>query len=515
MASVNLISQHTMAAIQAVAVDPSNLQNLTSFHRNEIGWSSKTPAASLGRLDPPRDWHNLARVPHMKDPVTNRTILDTNGVPIPDYPFLPRYLSSNLEWFRVEAYFREHPDMSYYHIWQRQPIGTPVPTVKERNRMNNMRLRKARGPYNARCWARKGQYPPRILVELVEGLSQTQLLLNTTWIVKPRAIQQPGADRLLPLNVYLDGYPVHTPSAEVRAALAESHRLQALASSHHLSHWSDLPRNLLPNAWFGRARTQQARSVPQADTSSNDSSDKEGLDGRTETDEDTRSDDGDMPGNGEDGLGPSETDDFGEEGMRSKEKEGGEEDAEGEEEENYEVEVINEDEEGKAQDDSGAEGGTPFWRFEDIMGVAPMNEMDGGQLFQNTSDDILGMEGASGAAYNGFPVVRDTVDTLEIKLRQNDDYDTLWQPLPTTEATNYQHDPWYHQPADTIAGGSSGYVTEASGPSVGVPQDSSLLDNSHDFPEAFDTGILDPMLYGTPADGDFFSDFVNNNDERL
>lgn len=190
-----------------------------------------------------------------------------------------------------EAYFPLHPDMSYYHIWQRQPLGTPVPTTKQRNMMNDMRLRKARIPHNARRWTRKRRYPPRILVELVEGLSQTQLLLNTTWIVTPRAIIQPGTDRRLPLNIYLDGHPAHTPSIEVRAALAQSHRLQALARSHHVAHWSELPRDLLPNAWFGRARAKQPQGTQITDSSSDDTPESEESSEQSDETDNMESDD--------------------------------------------------------------------------------------------------------------------------------------------------------------------------------------------------------------------------------
>ena len=404
-----------MSTVQAVPVDPSNPRNVTSFHRNEIGWSIKTPAPSLGRLDPPREWHTSDRVPNIKDPATGRDILDPNGVPIPDYQFLPRYLSSNLEWFRVEAYFREHKDMSYYHIWQRQPLGTPMPTLKERNSMNNMRLRKARRPYNARCWTKKGQYPPKILVELVEGLSQTQLLLNTTWVVTPNAIKQPGVDRFLPLTMYLDGYPAHTPSAEVRAALAESHRLQALANTHNVSHWSELPKHLLPRAWFGRTRNQQAQGAQNASNSNDDSTENELSKERANIDRYEEPGNSEMSGNDGDGrseLGLGEVEYFGEEIMQHLEEE---EDIEGdtEHEDNgtHEDQAIDEDEEGINQDISGAEGNKHLWGFQDVVGVTTFDEMDGDQLFQDTtSHDTLGMEGAMRAAYNRYPSVCDPID---------------------------------------------------------------------------------------------------------
>lgn len=399
-----------MANIQPVSVDPNNPQNLTSSHRNEIGWSIQTPPVSLGRLDPPRNWHTPEKLASMKDPATGHTILDSCGVPIPDYPFLPRYLSSNLEWFRVEAYFREHKDMSYYHIWQRQPLGTPIPTRKERNNMNNMRLRKARRPFNTRCWTKKSLYPPRILVELVEGLSQTQLLLNTTWIVTPHGIRQPGTERLLPLNMFLDGNRVHTLSAEVRAALAENHRLQALANAHNVSHWSKLPKHLLPDEWFGRARTRRSQGAQNANHPNNHSPENDDANGRREIDVNMESNDSGMPGNVEDGRaghGHREANYSREEKMQSHgEEENSEEDTEREEERYHGNEARNEDEEGINPDDSGAERNRHLSGSQAVVGVATLDDMNGGDIFQNAaSHNMSGMKGASGAVYNGYPGV--------------------------------------------------------------------------------------------------------------
>ena len=411
-----------MTTVQAGSVDPTNPHNGTSAHPNEIGWSIRTPGAILGRLDPPRAWATRNRVPNLMDPATGRAVLDSNGEVIPDYPFLPRYLSSNVEWFRIEAYFRAHKDMSYYAIWQRQPRGTPMPTSKQRNSMNNMRLRKARRPYNARCWTKKANYPPKILVELVEGLSQTQLLLNTTWIVTPHAIQQPGTNRLLPLDMYLDGAQVHTPSSEVRAALAESHRLQALAKSHNFSHWSELPKHLLPNAWFGRTRAKQSQRGQRANNNDDESSKCENFSQKTEVNESGESGENGKLWNIVD-VG-SEIELLGEDNLEG-EEEGGEEEDLSDEGKMIQNKGTSEDgdlldrQDGMSIDEDEDKGNATVWVDEGYEGYGAYEvdmSAEGGARVNYTADnravqgnidlDIYGFEGADRMNYNQHPSVR-------------------------------------------------------------------------------------------------------------
>lgn len=152
-------------------------------------------------------------------------------------------------------------------------------------------------------------------------------------------------------------------------------------------------------------------------------------------------------------------------------------DAESEEEKYFE-EAIPKEEEERSQDDSGPQANMHLWGHQDVMGVAAVDNMQGGQLFQDdTSLVVLGMGGSSGADYNGLQ-----------------------------EVCNI------HRSADTPAGGSSGYVTESNGPHMPGPRNSSLLDNSHNFRGTLDMWLLDHMLYETPINENFYSQFVNNTD---
>lgn len=85
--------------------------------------------------------------------------------------------------------------------------------------------------------------------------------------------------------------------------------------------------------------------------------------------------------------------------------------------------------------------------------------------------------------------------------------DPFWQPLPTIEASPYDHIPWCQQPAGASAGCSNGDITESQ---VGGSRDASLLDNSYNFPETLGVRLLGLAMYEIPACGGLYSDTANN-----
>lgn len=220
-------------------------------------YSAQNPCEILGRLDPPLEWYTAKRVhvPDLIDSATGQPLRDAKGKPIKAFPFLPRHLPSTVAGHEIETYFKKHPGFCYQDLWARMPAGTPYPTQKQRNAWNQQRLRHGRVPYNARCWTLKGHGLPRVLLELVEGLSQLQIQHNTTWIVTANGIVQPNnPTRVLPLNSFLDQGRPHLPSGPVRNAQAEIARLQAIALANNLMSWRQLPQQLLPVQWFARVR---------------------------------------------------------------------------------------------------------------------------------------------------------------------------------------------------------------------------------------------------------------------
>ena len=235
-------------------VDPANPQDVTSFHAQEVGLSEDEPHFRIGYLDPPPGWQTQPPVGDLTDSA-GVGIVGKVGKVLRNYD-MPRYLSSKISAHRIEAYFRLHPKFSYDDIEARQPSWCPP---LNRHSFSNVRLRKGRKPFNARCFFRSCSYPPKVDVEFVESLSVLQIMLNTGWVVTPRGIHDPkNPGRLYPLNQFLHGERWHTPSVEIAEALAESNRLKALAVSHGKSHWRELPSQLLPREWWQRTKGAKA-----------------------------------------------------------------------------------------------------------------------------------------------------------------------------------------------------------------------------------------------------------------
>ena len=246
-----------MAAQQRV--DPANPQDLTTPIQAERDWSEDRPHAILGRLDPPVGWYD-APVPRPLIDASGLPVNGKDGKPKLNFTFLPPQLSSKLEPYRMETYFRMHSSITYHALWHRQPAWMPTTKPKYRNALNNQRRRKGRDPYLARDWSRRytGR-PTRVLVELIGSLTSEQVVLNTTWTVvttsRGKHIANPkNPSQIVRWDYYLDGKPAHQPSKEVDEALEEHRRLMGLAHQHNLSHWRDLPQDQLPKTWYSRKK---------------------------------------------------------------------------------------------------------------------------------------------------------------------------------------------------------------------------------------------------------------------
>ena len=79
--------------------DADNPLNQTTIMPSETGWSWDHLPPILGRLDYAAS-RSLMTTPveYLKE--NGLVVLDSDGNPIRDFTFLPRRLSSNLDWFR-------------------------------------------------------------------------------------------------------------------------------------------------------------------------------------------------------------------------------------------------------------------------------------------------------------------------------------------------------------------------------------------------------------------------------
>jgi hypothetical protein len=236
--------------------DPQNPYNETNKLYSEALWSESNHPNILGQLDPHPDRDLLKKQIKVPSLIENGEVVrDSKNRPIRDFPFLPRFLSSKLEPFRYEAYFRMDPRLGYSDLWARMPSATrEFDNAKVKSHGMEL-IRKVRTRNNARCWGARAQKLPRRNVELVEQLTQEQIELNTTWNVTSDGIRQPGqspTSRPLPRNYFLaPGENSHTLGPELRHARNELRRLQSIAQRKGRNSWRDVTEDH-PYHWAGR-----------------------------------------------------------------------------------------------------------------------------------------------------------------------------------------------------------------------------------------------------------------------
>jgi hypothetical protein len=244
-----------LMASSSQAPDPQNPRNETSKLESEALWSSTHHPNILGQLDPHPDRALLKnqKVPDLME--IGEVVNDSENKPIKDFPFLPRYLSSNLELFRYEAYFRMDPRLTYRDLWPRMPSTTPKFDRKTKTKVGTNFGRQIREHNNAHCWNLRGHQLPRTNVEVVENLTQEQIELNTTWNVTSDGIRQPCQSPIsspLPRNYFLaSGEIGHTLGPALQNARNELQRLQRIAERKGRNSWKDVPEDH-PHQWTAR-----------------------------------------------------------------------------------------------------------------------------------------------------------------------------------------------------------------------------------------------------------------------
>ncbi|MCJ1393428.1 hypothetical protein MMC18_006302 [Xylographa bjoerkii] len=244
--------------------DEDNPLNRTTSIPSEAGWSEDSLPLIIGQLDPQASRSQmLGWVPTLVE--NGQNVLDTEGQAVRDFQFLPRHLSSNLEWFRYEAYLRMDPRLRYRDLWARMPRGTPKLDV---NSINNHRIRGIRRDNHARCWDRKGPKAPKADVMASQHWGQAQLDANTTWEITLQGIRHGNSGVFLPNNTFLDHNTLrHSPSQQVQDAITTRQRLEAAALVAGLAAISDLPRTLQPTSWYSRVRNKMSETNTTGPTS--------------------------------------------------------------------------------------------------------------------------------------------------------------------------------------------------------------------------------------------------------
>ena len=250
-----------LAGESARPVDVTNPNDITTWSPNQASYSKTNPNPILGRLDPHGSW-KVSSVAYLQGD-DGQPILDREGLPIKDFPGWPRYISSKISGQDMEVLFRTSSRVTYRDIWVRQPSWVPKPDNTGMNMQNQRRKREGRDPYSGISWSRRyaTRAPPKALVTAIEPLTQEQIAHNTTFKVHANGISFGDASQLLPLDYFLSGEEVHTPSDVVRNTLELLLHLGECVRQEGVKHWSELKEEFLPEDWRKRGQRLQSQTT--------------------------------------------------------------------------------------------------------------------------------------------------------------------------------------------------------------------------------------------------------------
>ena len=188
------------------------------------GWSVKLPPITMARLEPV----STLTVRILKDENGN-AMKGRDGIPLRDFPFLPRHIAANPSPLLLEHWFRCSPAIKFDDIWMRMPEERTSLTRNDRNKLAIER-QKIRSLFNCRyspskspsfsflapqrpSYADSQQYsnfsydklshPTRYEAELVDSLTQEQIDLNIGWAVGPNGLINPqNPKHVIPLDFW-------------------------------------------------------------------------------------------------------------------------------------------------------------------------------------------------------------------------------------------------------------------------------------------------------------------------
>ncbi|PGH08598.1 hypothetical protein GX51_01118 [Blastomyces parvus] len=217
----------------------------------------------LFQLDPPTAPPTTPIPPLVEN---GQEVKDCSGEVIRDYPFLPRYISSEPLAWQLEYWMRLDSRLRYQDIKARMTVAKA--NLPSNNSLNMRRKREARTPLGLSCWTVRRETIARTEIELVEKLSREQVQLNTTMDVeysdKPadggaavpirlRARNLVGTPpACYPWDMFLVNHRFHVPSTRLAEALALHEQLLEMVANSNVNSWRELPPNQLARFWGRR-----------------------------------------------------------------------------------------------------------------------------------------------------------------------------------------------------------------------------------------------------------------------
>ncbi|KAL1956262.1 hypothetical protein VTO42DRAFT_7522 [Malbranchea cinnamomea] len=243
----------------------------TCHHPYHSQYSNNNLPPLLFQLDPP-DHTASGDIGFLIE--NGEWILDSEGRPVRDFPFLPRHIAVRPPAWLLEYWMRTDSRLTYRDIKARM-IGSHA-NLPSDNVLNMRREREARLPLGLSCWTSRRGGITKAEVERVEKLTDDQIAYNTTMIVeytanpdgsgkKPVCLRsksiKSSSFKRFPLTTFLNSdTELHTPSSRLTATIDLLQELQSTATTLGIENWRNLPAELLPAAWV-RKREKNKRNA--------------------------------------------------------------------------------------------------------------------------------------------------------------------------------------------------------------------------------------------------------------
>lgn len=236
------------------------------YHTCQHSYHSSYSETNLPPILFALEQHQTDNLPDYGDLIENgNKVLDSEGNPIRDFPFLPRYISVDVPGWLLEYWSRTDSRLTYKDIKARMSADE----APRENGLNMRRERDARGPLTLSCWNRRRNPLTRIEVGRVEHRSIDEISYNTTMKVlyneagQAVALRKRGLVRTenglvyttrgqptYALNTFLKpGETSHTTSQRLRETFSLFNRLAARTKELGIRSWQFLPASELPRQW--------------------------------------------------------------------------------------------------------------------------------------------------------------------------------------------------------------------------------------------------------------------------
>ncbi|EEP79519.1 predicted protein [Uncinocarpus reesii 1704] len=243
----------------------------TCHHPYHSSYTEDNLPLLLFRLEPPNG-NNSEYIGNLVE--NGMVVLDYQGNPVRNFPFLPRYISVKPSGWLIEFWMRSDTRLTYRDIKARMPVAKEE--LPSDNVLNMRRERDARKPLGLSCWTARRGGVTKAEVERVEQLSAENIMHNTALkvrcdlqpaVLESRSFYPNSTPQHYPLDTFLDnGNESHTPGRRLNESIELLFKLQVLAMDSGLDDWRNLPESQLPE-WWAKSKSKGNSEVGNASQS--------------------------------------------------------------------------------------------------------------------------------------------------------------------------------------------------------------------------------------------------------